>query len=261
MSLHSVSVSPQLQWPGLPTLVTTLRLRVALTALVGLGLTLLASLWVGRLFHLSSSFPSLAAVSFAAGMALVLTVGLPHHPFPRFGAANLVTTARLMLVALVAGLVPQPASARGAWLVVALAMLCTALDGVDGWLARRTRLSSTLGARFDMETDALLILLLSLLVWRDDKAGIWVIACGLMRYAFVAAGWLLPWMAGRLTPTMRGKTVAVTQFLGLSVALMPFVVPPASTVVAALTLGALTWSFAVDVGRLWNQRTADEPGR
>ena len=90
------------------------------------------------------------------------------------------------------------------------------------------------------------------------KAGVWVIASGLMRYVFVGAGWVLPWMAGRLTPTPRGKTVAVIQFFGLSIALMPFVSSRASGWVAGLTLGALAWSFAVDVGRLWNQRTADD---
>ena len=237
---------------------TTLRLRVALMALMGLGLTLSAGLWMARVFHLSPSFPWLAAAIFAAGMALVLSVGLPHHPFPRFGAANLATMSRLMLVTLVAGFVPEDRLPDRAMLIVALAMLCIALDGVDGWLARRSRLSSAMGARFDMETDALLILLLSLLVWRYDKAGLWVLASGLMRYVFVGAGWVLPWMAGRLTPTARGKTVAVIQFFGLSIALMPFVSPPASGLVAGLTLGALAWSFAVDVGRLWNQRTADD---
>ena len=185
----------------------------------------------------------------------MLVAGARASPFPRFGAANLVTTARLMLVALVAGMVAGACDPHDlAWLVVALAMIGTALDGVDGWLARRTRLSSAFGARFDMETDALLILLLSLLVWRYDKAGVWVLVCGLMRYAFLAAGWMLPWMAGRLTPTLRGKTVAVMQLAGLGLALTPVVTPPASTLAAALTLAALAWSFAVDVGRLWRQR-------
>ena len=257
MSLHSVSVLPQLQWPGLPTLVTTLRLRVALMTLIGLGLTLSAGLWMARVFHLSPSFPWMAAAVFAAGMALV-QLGLSHHPFARFGAANLATMSRLMLVTLVGAFVLEDQLPDRAKTIVVLAMLCVALDGVDGWLARRSRLSSTLGARFDMETDALLILLLSVLVWRYDKAGLWVLAAGLMRYVFVCAGWVLPWMAGRLTPTARGKAVAVIQFFGLSIALMPFVQPPASGLVAGLTLGALAWSFAVDVARLWNQRTADD---
>ena len=105
-----------------------------------------------------------------------------------------------------------------------------------------------------METDALLILLMSLLVWRHDKAGVWVVACGLMRYLFVAAGWILPWMRGRLTPTVSGKTVAVLQLAGLGLALAPVVAPPVSALVAALTLAALAWSFGVDIGRLWRQR-------
>ena len=64
----------------------------------------------------------------------------------------------------------------------------TLLDGVDGWLARRHRIASAFGARFDMEIDALLILALSVLAWRHEKAGAWVVASGLLRYAFVAAG-------------------------------------------------------------------------
>ena len=242
----------------MPSLLTTLRLRVALLALIGLGFTLSAALWLARVYDLSPAFPWLATVLFTAAMALVLLVGMPHHPFPEFGAANLVTMWRLTLVAVVAGFVLENPSRDRAMLIVGVAMLCVTLDGVDGWLARRSRLSSTLGARFDMETDALLILLLSLLVWRYGKAGFWVLASGLMRYAFVGAGWVLPWMAGRLTPTARGKTVAVLQFFGLSIALMPFVAPPASGLVAGLTLGALAWSFAVDVWRLWSQRTSDD---
>jgi phosphatidylglycerophosphate synthase len=254
MSLHSVAGWPQLQWPGLSRLVTTLRSRVAVTAAIGLAATLLVGTWVGAALHASPRFPERAAAVFLGGMILVLVVAPAHHPHPRFGAANLVTTWRLMLVALAAGLVLEPASAKVAWFVVALAMTGAALDGVDGWLARRTRLSSAFGARFDMETDAFLILLLSLTVWRHGKAGIWVLGCGVMRYGFVAAGWMLPWLAGRLTPTARGKTIAVVQLAGLGLALTPTVTPPASTIVAAVTLAALVWSFGVDVGRLFRQR-------
>jgi hypothetical protein len=150
--------------------VKTLRWRVALKALIGIGWTLTAGLWMARVLQLSSSFPWLAAATFAAGMGVVL-FGLPHHPFPRFGAANLVTMSRLTLVTLVAGFLREDQVPDRALAIVALAMLCVALDGIDGWLARRSRLESALGARFDMETDALLILLLSLLVWRYDKAG------------------------------------------------------------------------------------------
>jgi phosphatidylglycerophosphate synthase len=129
------------------------------------------------------------------------------------------------------------------------------LDGVDGWLARRRSEQSAFGARFDMETDAALILIVSVLVWRHEKAGAWVMACGMMRYAFVAAGWVLPWMAGPLRSTWRGnKSVAIGQLVGLGAALLPVLHVPVSSIVAAVTLATLVWSFAVDIA--WLKRQA-----
>ena len=172
------------------------------------------------------------------------------HPYPRFGPANVVTTIRAMLVALVAVPIGRPATPEMLWWVIGLTAVMGALDGLDGWLARRTRMASEFGARFDMETDAALILVLSILVWQHEKAGAWVLLCGLMRYGFVAAGWLLPWLAQPLQSTLRGKTVAVGQLVGLSVALAPIVAVPLSAVAAALTLTALAWSFGIDIARL-----------
>jgi phosphatidylglycerophosphate synthase len=127
------------------------------------------------------------------------------------------------------------------------------LDGLDGSLARFTRMPSAYGARFDMETDAAFILVLSALVWRHEKAGAWVLWCGLMRYGFVAAGWMLPWLAAPLRATRRGRIVALGQLLGLGVALAPVVPWPASAAVAGVTLAVLAWSFAIDVAWLWRQ--------
>jgi phosphatidylglycerophosphate synthase len=187
---------------------------------------------------------------FAAPMAIVIAF-IGGHPFARFGPANRVTMIRLMLVALVAGLIGEPAVPRVAAAAVLAATVIATLDGLDGWLARRSRMTSAFGVRFDMETDALLILVLSVLVWQHEKAGAWVLLGGLMRYGFIAAGWLLPWMAGPLAPTRRAKVIAVSHMVGLGVALAPVVPNPLSAIAAALTLAALAWSFAVDVGRLW----------
>jgi phosphatidylglycerophosphate synthase len=168
--------------------------------------------------------------------------------------ANYVTLSRAILAALVASALFQPTSDRLLWTVVVLSTAIGLLDGVDGWVARRTGTSSSFGARFDMETDAAFILVLSLLVWQHDKAGAWVLVCGLMRYAFVAAGWVLPWIRRPLRPTMRGKTVAVLQLIGLTTALGPIIPVPLSTAIAAATLAALAWSFAIDLRRLWAAR-------
>jgi len=166
----------------------------------------------------------------------------------------MVTSLRLALVALLALALVEPRTAALAWGVTAIAMVVTALDGVDGWLARRSGLESAFGARFDMETDALLILVLSALAWRWDRAGAWVLACGLMRYAFVAAAWAWPWMARPLPPSWRRKFVCVVQIVGLAIIVAPVVTPPLSVWLAAGTLAMLTWSFAVDVAWLRSGR-------
>jgi phosphatidylglycerophosphate synthase len=191
----------------------------------------------------------------AAAVLIVVRIG-SHHPFPRFGMANTVTLLRVSLVAGVAGFIGETPSDLIGWIAAEAVTLVALLDGVDGWLARRSREQSAFGARFDMETDAALILILSVLVWHHEKAGAWVLACGLMRYGFVVAGWVLPWMARPLRSTLRGKSIAIAQLVGLGLALLPIVHVPVSTIVAAITLALLVWSFAVDIAWLKRQATA-----
>ena len=125
---------------------------------------------------------------------------------------------------------------------------------VDGWVARRTGTASTLGARFDGEVDAFLILVLS--VYVAPSAGAWVLAIGAARYAFLAAGWLLPWMRAPLPPRYWRKVVAATQGIVLTIAaadVLPLALTQAA-LVAALAL--LAESFGRDVWWLWRHRHA-----
>jgi phosphatidylglycerophosphate synthase len=103
------------------------------------------------------------------------------------------------------------------------------------------------------------VLVLAVLAWQLDRAGAWVLASGLLRYAFVAAGGPWPWLRRPLEPSLRRKTVAAVQMGALVVVLAPGLGPPASTVVAAAALGLLCWSFAIDVRRL--RRRAKEEHR
>ena len=80
---------------------------------------------------------------------------------------------------------PPPVTVLAALTTVALI-----LDAVDGKVARRTGTSTPLGARFDMEVDAFLILVLS--VYVAMSLGPWVLLIGVMRYAFVAAARVAP---------------------------------------------------------------------
>lgn len=188
---------------------------------------------------------ALAALGALAGAAAA-------HPHPRFGLANRLTLVRAGGAAVFAGLAvaPQPVAGAAAWTVAGAAAILLALDGVDGWVARRQRLASPFGARFDLETDALTILALSALALALGKAGPWVLALGLMRYAFVAAGWLWPSLARPLPPSLRRKTVCVVQIAVLGALIAPVLVPPVSSALAAAALLALAWSFALDLAWL-----------
>jgi phosphatidylglycerophosphate synthase len=208
----------------------------------------------GHAFGLSVAYlPKVLAV--VAVGALLVWRGLPaYHPFPRFGAANQVTLARAALVALLAGLIGEGSGSGLPALALALGTGVAVLDGIDGWLARRTRMTSAFGARFDMETDAALILVLALLAWQFGKAGAWVLASGLLRYLFVAAGMALSWMRQPLPPSLRRKTVAVIQVVALLATIAPFIPTSASVALAAAGLGTLILSFGADV--MWLFRRA-----
>ena len=228
--------------------------RYNVIALAGLvctaGLGWLIAAWIGA----GVAYLAVATACFAVFFVSVVIVAGPHHPHAEFGPANIVTTIRAIVASLTAGLVGQAAPPPVIWAAIGITALMVVLDGVDGWLARTTGMASAFGARFDMETDAAFILILSVLVWQHGKAGVWVLACGVMRYAFVAAGQAMPWLAKPLRATRRGRVVAISQLIGLGVALAPIVRPPASAAVAAITLAALAGSFAIDVTWLWRRR-------
>lgn len=178
----------------------------------------------------------------------------------RFGAANAVTLLRAALVVLLAAFLGESAAAAPvAASAAALAGVAALLDGVDGWIARRSGTATDFGARFDMETDALLILVLALLAWQWGKAGSWVLLAGLARYAFVAAARVLAWMRRRLPPSRRRRVVCVVQTAALIACLAPVVAPPASTLLAATGLAALLLSFTLDIHWLARRARSHPP--
>ena len=203
---------------------------------------------------LSPWYPVKAAVLVAAMMTVVAATRRTHHPFPRFGPANQITTVRALLVALLAAFIGEAPAAATAGAAVGIGIGAASLDGVDGWLARRTKMTSDFGARFDMEVDALLIQVLAILVWLYGRAGSWVLASGLLRYLFVTAGWVWPWMQAPLPVSFRRKAICHMQIASLLVALAPIVDPQVSTLAAAAGLAVLSYSFLVDTMWLWAHR-------
>jgi hypothetical protein len=180
-------------------------------------------------------------------MSVGLAFGLSHFRTDRLTPADWVTCARATVAIGVAVLVADSFEHTvPVTTLVSLAAGALALDAVDGWLARRTTIGS-LGANFDGEVDAFLILVLSIYVARS--AGAWVLLIGAARYAFLAAGWAFSWLREPLPPRYWRKTVAATQGIVLTVAAAN-VLPPAVTDAALVGgLVLLAESFGRDV--LW----------
>ncbi|MFD7614578.1 CDP-alcohol phosphatidyltransferase family protein [Streptomyces sp. NPDC059828] len=207
----------------------------------------------------------LAGLTFTFATWAVLTRAL-RRSWPRrvsFGPANGVTLARTVLVGGVTALVADSfvsgspltgpfVSHPSLAVMVALTAVALVLDCVDGQVARRTGSESSLGARFDMEVDAFLILVLSVHV--AMSLGPWVLLIGAMRYVFVAAARFLPWLNGPLPPSMARKTVAALQGIVLLVAGSGIVPVEVSAVMVLMALAALAWSFARDIRWLWRVR-------
>lgn len=157
---------------------------------------------------------------------------------------------RLVLVSWVAGLAGLPDA--GGWRapVVVVGLGCLFLDGVDGRLARRRSLVSSFGARFDLEVDAALVLVLSCAVVAAGVAGWWALAIGLVRYCYVGASLRWPWLRGALFPSRARKAVGagvvVTLLLTLAPSSLPHLPPGPDQALLGLALTALCWSFGRD---------------
>jgi len=229
-----------------------LRTGVLVAAALGMAIAELGAAMATPWFGFSSGFVVKSGAVFLFTFGVAAGQVQRHHPFRHFGAANITTTGRLALVALLAATVGEPHTDALAWAATVMTIGVTVLDGVDGWMARRSSMHSRFGARFDMETDALLLMVLAALAWRWDRAGVWVLACGLMRYVFVAAGWVWRWLDDPLPPSLRRKTVCVVQIVTLGVIVAPVIPHRVSVTAALVTLGLLAWSFAIDV--VWLRR-------
>lgn len=210
----------------------------------------------------------LAAIGYLLTSNALLVHGLRRRNAPRFGSANIVTTVRSTLVAAITGIVVSSFFSRvSIALLISLVVPALLLDAVDGWVARRTGTTSELGARFDMEVDAFLLLVLSAYV--AQTMGVWVLAIGLMRYTFVAVGWFLPWFRRQLPPRYWRKVVTAVQGIALTIAVTGLF-PVVDVVCVCIALGLLVESFGRDViwlvvsrgaARSSRPRRADREGR
>lgn len=195
---------------------------------------------IGMLAGILASWPVADArpLAFAAAASILALVGIGSGRWTargRFGFANGITLTRLGLVPVVAALPPGPPAA-----VLVLSILV--LDGLDGWVARRFHESSAFGAKLDMETDALLVAVVTVKLAVSHRLGPWILIPGLLRYAYAVAVRFATVRAEAPRSSL-GRVVFVVLVLCLEASLWPVepIFRPLALAAAVLT----AYSFAV----------------
>ena len=192
-----------------------------------------------------------AAVVLPAGAMVLVGFQISGYPNARLGVCNGVTLLRGAAIAALAGLIAVPDSlAALGYLLAILAAIILALDGVDGWAARRSGLSSGFGARLDVETDVAFTLVLAALAVALGHVGPWFLLLGLLRPGFLVAGRIWPWLHASLPPSQRRRWVAGVQMGGQVVLLLPDLAAPLSYTMGAMILGVVMTSFSIDIRAL-----------
>jgi phosphatidylglycerophosphate synthase len=176
-----------------------------------------------------------ALVSFVTLVALCRGA---HTPSGAFGWGNGVTALRFALASSV-GLLPESVPL---WVLGVTVLAVFALDGLDGWVAKRRGESSEFGAYFDMETDAYFVLLAGVVLVQRGRYGAWVLVVGLLRYVYVLTLALVPARGGEEPRSAFGRHAFTSLMLGLSLGMV--LGEPFGTVATALGCGLVTASFA-----------------
>lgn len=133
------------------------------------------------------------------------------------GAANAVTLGRLVLVLVLA----LRLEAGAGPIESGLMLLVFALDGVDGWIARRGGTASELGARFDMEADALFTLVCALGLYACGRLAAFVLVPGVLRYAYVLVLALVPRLRREAPRSRLGRWAFALMIVSFAVSAWP----------------------------------------
>jgi phosphatidylglycerophosphate synthase len=150
---------------------------------------------------------------------------------------NAVTALRLLVIVAMA---VSFHGAPGTWWTGAVIGIFV-LDWLDGWLARLVGATSAFGAHFDMETDAIVVLVVDVELFTRGRLGAWILTTGVLRYLYVVSIALFAPPGGEAPRSTLGRNAFGTLVTGLCVALAsPTAVGGAA---AALGTAAVLLSF------------------
>ncbi len=193
----------------------------------------LLSLYAGQIFWIIGA----ASFSFIYYIASHFIFLQQYRPFG--GWANGITFLRLCILLISASIFHLFESLH---LFIIFGSIIT-LDYFDGFIARKKNLQSDFGLYFDMETDALFVLLASFVLYLEGLAPWWVLIPGLLRYINVFVYFIF-----RLPPKKEPKRKYASYIAGFLffALLLPFILPQKLSIpILGLASVLVTLSFIV----------------
>lgn len=200
----------------------------------------------------------LVAGAVAAGELHVLRQRLARNrdgaaapPRPTLGVANLLTVARGLLLAAVAGFLPLARPMEfGLWVPAGLYAAAVVLDYADGFVARRRDEMTELGASLDETFDTVGLFVAPLLAVSYAQLPVWYLAIPLAKPVYLLSLRLRTRVTGRqpgaLPRSRVRRPLATLQMSVAAAALSPLLVPPATTAVATAAMVPFLAVFARD---------------
>ena len=155
-----------------------------------------------------------------------IIVGNPRRR-PNISIPDSLAITRVVLVPIIMVLARAQDRYEGAlaW-AAALFTIAALTDFLDGYLARRWKIESTLGAFLDTTADKLLVTGSLMALISIDRVSIWVALIIVMReFIVMALRGLVALSGGLIKPSQLGKAKALIQFLAIGFAFVRFSSP------------------------------------
>lgn len=161
------------------------------------------------------------------------------HPFG--GYANGITLLRFILITLIFLFGGYISNIQ----ITLILLFLTLLDGVDGFLARKFNHITMVGAYFDMETDALVVCVTSIILYTKNITGSWILLIGFMRYYYIFIVYMLNMHDIPERRTKFGPLVSVILLVSI---LISFILPtyiyiPILIIASIMVTVSFCWSF------------------
>ena len=106
---------------------------------------------------------------------------------------NMITIGRLVLVPMVVWAISDDRHALAFWLF----LIAGVSDGIDGWIARRWHLRSTLGAYLDPIADKSLLVSIYVTLGIEGVLPRWLVIVVVSRDLLIVGGIILSWVMGK----------------------------------------------------------------